>query len=364
MSIIEKILIKKPREIVGSRTQNLFNYQVSFAAYLILKLLEDKKTFLAFLDYLDDIVIMDELENPTQITFYQVKTSSKSMTLTTMISEKYLEYMNENISFFTEENVKAIFVSNEEFLFGVKNARGNKLVSYKEENALIDFSTFINQSDDNEKIIEQIKNSIGEVDLTKFYLYRTSLPIKGHGVFIKGELIEYLQQVNSKLDIPAINSIYLQFTKKLSELSANVFNNSKTEMDLLLSNKAFDNKSFSKILARATELMIPIDHNKIYSFAVSVLSYKPKDVNIKKFSERYTNFSLSVFENPAIYTKIMNEIKKISVDNVTNENLVVYIIEQCDKNTDISTTTYYKSYIDLIVLVLLYKGGDEHAINN
>ncbi len=364
MSIIEKILIKKPREVAGSRTQNLFDYQVSFAALLILNLLENKNRFLAFLDYLDDIVIMDELDNPTQITFYQVKTSNKSMTLTTMISEKYLEYMNDNVSFFTEENVKSIFVSNEEFLFGVKNARGNKLVSHKEENSLIDFTTFINQSEDNEKIIDQIRSSLGEVDLSKFYLYRTSLPIRGHDVFIKGQLVEYLQKINSKLDVPAINSIYLQFIKKLSDLSATVFNHSIIEKDLLLSNKAFDNDSFSKILSRATEFMIPIDHNKIYSFSVSVLSYKPKDINIKNFSERYTNFSLSVFENPAIYSKIMNEIKKISVDSITNENLVDYIIEQCDKNTDISTTTYYKRYIDLIILVLLYKGGDEHAITN
>lgn len=364
MSIIEKILIKKPRETVGSRTQNLFDYQISFAAYLILKLLDDKKSFLAFLDYLDDIVIMDEIENPTQITFYQVKTSNKSMTLTTMISKKYLEHMNENVSFFVQDNVKAVFVSNEEFLFGVKNARNNKLICYNEENSLIDFTTFINQSEDNAEIMKQIKDSVGDIDLSKFYLYRTSLPIKGHDVYIKGHLVDYLQQINSKLDIPAINSIYLQFIKKLSDLSANVYNPTKIDKEQLVKTKAFDNDSFAQILSRATELMIPIDHNKVFTFSVSVLSYKPVDINIKKFSERYTDFSLSVFENPVIYSKIVTEIKKISVDCVSDESLVSYLIEQCDKNSEISTTTYYKRYIDLIILVLLYKGVDEYAVAN
>jgi len=41
MSLIEKVIIKKPREFSGSIVQNAFDYQIKFSAYLALELISN-----------------------------------------------------------------------------------------------------------------------------------------------------------------------------------------------------------------------------------------------------------------------------------------------------------------------------------
>ena len=358
MAIINKLLIKAPREVSGREAQSRFGYQVNFAALLIIQLLEENRNFVALLEYLDDIVILDNVENPEQITFYQVKTNiSTEITLTTMISENYIKYMNENVKDFDDENVSSVFVSNTSFKFNTKNARDNKDITFKNYDLLMPFDTFINTSEKKDDLVKVIKNSLeNEIDLSKYYIYRTSLPLEQDDVFIKGKLMNYLSSINSKLDIPAINAMYNEFNKKLNDLSKNLYTPIIRIKDELFTSKGFKKEDFNIIKSKVYNYMIPVDPNKIYDFSINILKYKPLDSNVSKFNTRYNKFSVNAIQYHGIHSTIIDVIKSINIDDVDDEKLVEHIIDKCDSDISICNFEFYKSYKDLIVLVFIYKG--------
>lgn len=85
-SIISQLNIVTPRELSGAKTINAYSFQLDICAYLILEMIKQQKDFVALVEYLDDIVILDDAQNPTSIVFYQVKTSKKEISISQIIN--------------------------------------------------------------------------------------------------------------------------------------------------------------------------------------------------------------------------------------------------------------------------------------
>ncbi len=360
MAIIEKLLIKKPRESSGSDTQNRFDYQVNFAALLVLELLSDNKSFVTLMDHLDDIVILDDLEVPKQITFYQVKTTiDAEITLTTIISESYFSKMKDNVDAFSGENVKSILVSNANFKFNTKNSRDKKEIMLKDVNRLIKVKDFINDSEKKDDLFKAILEStfITEVDLENYYLLKTSLTLDDHSEVIKGKLLDYLVKINSKLDTPAINALYLEFNKKLKDLSRTTYVPQNQTRDELFKFKGFSQNDFEKIHEKAYNFLIPADPNKIYEFSVNTMKYVLKDLNISVFKNRYNEFTTNAIEYKAIYNSILSFLSNTDRSGFSNDKLIQGLLDECKKNPELSNTDFYKNFGDLVVLVYIFKEG-------
>lgn len=71
---LDSIISSSHKEIVGSRTKNRLTVQISYAIHLIMEFYSTD--FLVMMDYIEDISIITDPENPATIHLYQVKTKS------------------------------------------------------------------------------------------------------------------------------------------------------------------------------------------------------------------------------------------------------------------------------------------------
>lgn len=84
MSLREQIELNK-NDISGSRTKNRLTVQISYAMQLIMEYYS--MDYAILMDYIEDVVIIENPEEPTGIHLYQIKTKStdKQYSLTTVI---------------------------------------------------------------------------------------------------------------------------------------------------------------------------------------------------------------------------------------------------------------------------------------
>ena len=130
MSIINKILTVPQRENAGSRTSNRFNYQQVWAFNHMLELLKQDRNFILFMEFHDDIIILEGSIENEMIDFYQIKTNTtKSRFITTSFmtkdGKKYpnemsiMQKMIDNYSKFSTEAQSLHLVSNKFFDYGI-----------------------------------------------------------------------------------------------------------------------------------------------------------------------------------------------------------------------------------------------------
>jgi hypothetical protein len=84
-SLLEDLLDKTQRETAGSDTSSRFDYQKSWAFCEMLRRHMDNADYLVAFEFHDDTVFLSPSVAPTNVEFFQVKTSS-SMISTTVIA--------------------------------------------------------------------------------------------------------------------------------------------------------------------------------------------------------------------------------------------------------------------------------------
>ncbi|MEO5645226.1 MAG: dsDNA nuclease domain-containing protein [Bacteroidia bacterium] len=72
MSLKNKLVDNKPREIAGPRTASRYNFQENASLWLLLEIHNKSQDYLIAFDYHDDVLILDESE-PQVLSFYQIK---------------------------------------------------------------------------------------------------------------------------------------------------------------------------------------------------------------------------------------------------------------------------------------------------
>lgn len=136
--VVNKLLSVPERENAGSRSSNRFTYQQIWAFDYILKIMDSDKEFILFMEFHDDIIVLDRTSKPELVEFYQIKTDDKDSRYITQsfITKNYKKYpdkmsiaqkMINNYAKF-EKNIKGIhLVSNKSFDFGsLKNSIESK----------------------------------------------------------------------------------------------------------------------------------------------------------------------------------------------------------------------------------------------
>ncbi|MFD2209508.1 dsDNA nuclease domain-containing protein [Virgibacillus halophilus] len=78
----------KPRDTSGPRSSNRFDYQKDWAILKMMEMYEVEEDFLLVMDYYDDVVVYDSATDLENISFSQIKTSSKNWTLNSLTKRK------------------------------------------------------------------------------------------------------------------------------------------------------------------------------------------------------------------------------------------------------------------------------------
>ena len=94
--LLSDIISSTHKEIAGSRTKNRLTVQISYAIQLLMEFYPTD--FLIMMDYIEDVSIISDPENPSGIHLYQVKTKSsdKQYLLSTVIGEKWFQKLYAN----------------------------------------------------------------------------------------------------------------------------------------------------------------------------------------------------------------------------------------------------------------------------
>lgn len=130
VDLVKKLLMEPQRENAGARAANRFTFQQVWAFNYMLEVMDSGMDFILFMEFHDDVIVLDKTSNNQVVEFYQIKTDAKdSRYITTSFitknAKKYPEKMSiaqkmidEYVKF--KNDTKGLhLVSNKNFDFGV-----------------------------------------------------------------------------------------------------------------------------------------------------------------------------------------------------------------------------------------------------
>ncbi len=357
--IIEKLNTVSPREISGSRTMNAYNFQLDICAYLILQMLGTEKDFVTFVDYLDDIVILDDATNPTSIVFYQVKSSKDEISISQIISNSWLAYMDTNLSSFKDADVKSIFLTDSTIAFKKKGLKISQDYVF-DKYSVVKLKEYLEDEDNCTKadrllIEKRIKDNLSDGNnYDNLYICRTKFTIADHENQLLAELTNYLQGIDSRLDLAALKSIYEGFIAKLRSLGQETYNPTTIIYDDLKVKKGFAKTDLFDIYQRIKSIMIPVDFNQIYDFATTTLKYT-FNKNYLTLKDEYRDFGLYAHKNQASYNLVLDRISKVDVSTCGTSSLFDTIYNALSADPSIVGLEFFEKYYEYIIIVYIYK---------
>lgn len=366
---MKNLISVKPREKVGSATYNKFKFQIAVAIELLLELARENKDFWLLMDYLEDVVVIENFnEEASIISFYQVKSKEKNViTIGNVISEKFLDKMHYNISAFRDHDCNAFLITNcgigfngnavsdtakvnlKEYLDRIVNT-GNTKKDLKENNFRGEKKKEIIKSiSKSEKIKEE------DVDLSKFFLLTTTLTLNDYDRQISGSFVDFMGEVQPKLTVESIHTIKDKIWNDLDKKNKFVVGDNATDETYLLKNKGITRKGFDEVVSAQKLLQFPT-YTDLSDFCIEYGSQFGS--NPLKDKERYSSFQTEcIIEERKTLTlvyEIFKDLEKEYVDTKKDELLssIDFIIEQDNR---VANLELYGKYKDIFQILYLYK---------
>ena len=362
-NILNKLKTTRPREHAGSDVYNRFQIQIAFAAEMIIKAAAQDKDVLAFVDYLDDVVIIDKNGESKAIVFYQVKTKDRGyITLNIILKNEWFEKMFLNNQQFPDETNKCVLVSNTGF---------NINSQYITDTQFVPLDSFLDHLEEDQstkkKIISSMANNLevneSEIVLDKFCLLKTNLMLNDYERQIKGELLEFAKSFYPKLNAESIDVIYNKFISELQHRQSNVYNPTIIDVDELLSRKSFTTEEFRGLIKVTYQVQIPTA-DQMYHFLkdhnISISKFK----NSINFKRQYDVFSVeNINHGKMICQLVFDQINTFEdvFDCNSDSEVLENIISRLNDFTQVNTTEFYNKHKFFIVALYLYKLYEEEV---
>ena len=250
-----------PKKIVedtasGSLAYNRLDMQVSQAIHMAIELF-DKADFLFVLDHYDDITIFDDENYPAMVSYYQLKTNEESITINTVINEKWLPklYLHlQNSSWPVHE-------------IGLITNCILKITKSKKEN--IPEQTFASGKTPIENFdpitISKIKNTIGgalslpvkDVDLSHFVHMRTTLTLAEHRNNAEQSFNHFLHKTYPNISLDMAKTIFNTLIDLLSRCQSHEGLTKDSDFETVRKNKGISKNDFSRVIDSALLVCIP-----------------------------------------------------------------------------------------------------------
>lgn len=330
----------------GSRSFNRFEMQISQTLHMAIELF-NTLDYLLILDYYDDITLFDDDNNPNTVSYYQMKTSNESISISTAISESWFEKLYAQLER-PEWIVRELgFITNCPLKI-TTSTKNNKLIT----NRRTPFNSF------NEETIEKIKKDIAtkrgmnvdEIDLSKFFHIRTTFSISDHTNVIENEMSNFLYQKYPKISLDSVKTIYATILELVTK---------KQQYELLPENASYEEvrgykgitkKDFSQIIETAMIISIPPfeEIERIANLSDNKFEASYEYTKIMADSQKKSETFSNIFKNLAEF----HENKK----KLINETAWQYANRMCDllyqKNPNIELI-YNRTYICVLSICIL-----------
>jgi len=245
MGLAEALVSIPQSERGGEIAQRGFDYQTCWALSQMLEYELDEKNYVFIFEYHDDVLILDDQNSPTSLSFAQVKTKETHWTASSLcsstkrkpvsiIGKLFIHYKN-----FAEYSPKLLFVTNASFNLCDENGGKSCFGANEVKTA--------HQNNFKKAIKDQVELDDSSIDLSVMRFVQSSLSLEDHKTHLKGKLCDFLSKKfgdSTNLSIDTLTSLLEQTCREKSKVkSADIIDFSD-----LISRKGFSSESLNTVL--------------------------------------------------------------------------------------------------------------------
>lgn len=352
---LKNIITDTHKEIVGSRTKNRLTVQISYAVQLIMDFYPTD--FLIMMDYIEDISVICNPADPSEINLYQVKTKSsdKQYQLSAIIKDEWYQKLYNNAQKYQGFIGSAAVVCNTDVVCAQKEVFPNARTSLEEKSI----------KNNIKKIRAAIAKSrdVGEdeIDLSHYYFVRSNLSTKGHKEEMEHQFQNFLLTKDSELQVATVKSIYSLLYVELDTKFNNEINEDCTDIQEIFCKKGIDGQNIKDMIACGLAIQIPSLDKLFFDFNIaSVLERKRYSIHYKQIKmDMYSGMSVFV-EAKKNLLALIAEVNENGTDDMPH--ILISVYEQAVERSLISEAYSNESYLKLLIMILTYRycyGGDK-----
>ena len=357
-----KLLGVPQRENAGARSANRFTYQQVWAFDYMLNVMDSNNDFILFMEFHDDIIVLDRTSNPELVEFYQIKTDDKDSRYITSSfivrnANKYPTKMSiaqkmidDYVKF--QGSTKGIhLVSNKSFDFGILK---DKTESKVRQTIVLNELEYENLTKIKKGMCQACNKQENCKDecLSLVYFNVSELDLSSYEDTVMGRMVKKMEMLGMPSTITRTRSIYntilgeIRRINNTEKLSQNV--------DELMKKKSISKEQFLKWIS---QLRVDIPDNSWNRIEVLLLAdgFTPLETRmIYKQWKRYQIESMNV-ESVGLQKlcEKSSKIIEIYVDDYDNSKELIDRVYN-DISSEQGAQIYNKNYLYALIIKELF----------
>lgn len=246
----------------GSRSFNRFEMQISQTLHMAIELY-DSLNYLLVLDHYDDITLFDLDADPLVVSYYQLKTSEKTITIDSAITENWIAKLYAQLNRPEEWLVKELgLITNVPLEIKYKFENVNQKKTDKTESLTAERTSFsklnpIVQNRIRTDIAEKFGIKSEEVDLSKFAHLRTTLSVTSHKDLTEKEMSDFLYNKYPKITVEIVKGIYAAMIELLSRRQSYETMRGDASFEDVWRHKGITRDDFDRVIDKTISISIP-----------------------------------------------------------------------------------------------------------
>lgn len=355
MSLREQIEMNK-NDISGSRTKNRLTVQISYAMQLIMEYYS--MDYIILMDYIEDVVIIENPENPQGIHLYQVKTKStdKQYSLTTIIKDEWFQKLYKNAQKFTGNVKEASLVCNTDIVNKQENIFTN------EQNRLEDIKDNPNIQKIVSAIADDLNISKDAVDLTQFYFIKTNLSTKGHKDEVEHQFENFLLKEDDSLQITTARAIFKLIYDELDAKFNWELDENCSDINEIFNRKGIVSTDINAAITTGLAIQLPDTKELFDKFEVKSVK------EIREYSQRYPMIKMDLFSKKEVLINTKKTIV-VLIEEAANggiddfPTILENVYTRCLEDDEFPSSYSEEYYLKMLIMLLTYKycyGGDSN----
>lgn len=352
---LNSIITSTHKEIAGSRTKNRLTVQISYAIQLIMDFYPTD--FLIMIDYIEDVAVICDPQNPSSIHLYQVKTKStdKQYLLSFVIRDEWFQKLYMSAQKY------------EKFLGSASIVCNTDIVSSKVEvfpNTKTSLDDTVIQSN-----IRKIRAAIAsdqniqesDIDLSKFFFIRSTLSTKGHKEEVEHQFQDFLLQQDADLQVATAKSIYALLYNELDKRFNQEISEECTDINEIFTQKGLDGEYIKKMISCGLAIQMPALDKLFSDFKISSILER------RKYTSQYTHIKIDMYSNMAVFVQLkkglFNLIEAVNLSGIDDMNGILEAVYTQAISDDVVPVMYRNEYyLKMLIMILIYKyscGGED-----
>lgn len=337
------------KEIFGSRTKNRLSIQISYAIDLIIEFYS--MDYLILMDYIEDISVIENPENPNKIYLYQIKTKKEgsNFDFATIIRDEWFQKLYSNGLKYADHIESANLVCNADIIHNRKSMLINEKTSLKSDIPNKNINII------KKAVAEYNKISIDDVDLSSYYVIKTALTTKNHKEEAAYKFETFLSNQSRDVQVVTARALYGIIYNKLDNIFNMEINEDCNNINEIYENKGVSSKEIKEIINCGIAIQLPEKERLFSEFSITSLSGK------NKYSNIYKKIKLDMFRDSKTQRIVINNICKLiseAVNSGIDDNIGV--LEYVNEKLNMESTVFDDDYINLLIMILIlkYEEGD------